>query len=58
MHREKSTESREHMITTSSSSNDNDNNVSLGDDQEKAPASTHDATSLSVVPQCRGGVPS
>jgi hypothetical protein len=46
------------MITTSSSSSDDDNNVSLGTDQEEAPASTHDAASSSAVPQCRVSVPS
>ena len=44
------------MIVTSSSSSDDD--VSLGVDQEKALASTHDAASSSAVPRRRGGVPS
>jgi hypothetical protein len=45
------------MITASSSRSDDDNNVSLGADQEEAPASTYDAASSSAVPQCRFGVP-
>jgi hypothetical protein len=32
--------------------------MSLGADQEEAPAATRDATSSSMVSQCRGGVPS
>jgi len=32
--------------------------MSLGADQEEAPALTHDAASSSAVPQRRGGVPS
>jgi len=39
MHKEKSTACHEHMIAASSSSSDDDN-VSLGADQEEAPAST------------------
>ena len=52
----KSTISHEHMVVASSSSNDDD--VSLGANIEKAPAGTYDVASFSVVPQCRGGVPS
>jgi len=33
-------------------------NISLGADQEEAPALTYDAASSSAVSQCRGGVPS
>jgi hypothetical protein len=44
------------MVRASSSRSDDD--VSLGADQEKAPATTHNATSSSVVPQRRGGIPS
>jgi len=61
MHKEKSIERREHMITTSFSSSDDDNNVSLIIDQEKAPDAhvlTHDIVSSSAMPQRRGGVPS
>ena len=58
MHRRKSSVRREHMITASSSSSDDHNNVSWGADQEDTPMSTHDAAFSSVVPQCRGGVPS
>jgi hypothetical protein len=59
MHRGKSIERREHMITTNSSSSDDDNNVSLIIDQEKAPDAhvlTHDASFSSAMPQRRGGV--
>ena len=56
MRRIKSTKSHEHMVGVSSSRSDDD--VSLGADQEEAPATTHDANSSSAVPQCRGGVPS
>jgi hypothetical protein len=40
MHKEKPIACHEHMIAASSSSNDDDNNVSLGADQEEAPALT------------------
>jgi len=56
MHRTKSTARPEQMITTSSYSSDDD--VSLGSNQEEAPASTHDVVSSSMVPKSRGGVPS
>jgi hypothetical protein len=56
MHRTKSTTHLEQMIAASFSSSDDD--VSLGADQEEAPASTHDATSSSAVPQRRGDVSS
>ena len=56
MHRTKSTSRHELMVRASSSRSDDD--VSLGADQEEAPATTHDANSSSAVPQCRGGVPS
>jgi hypothetical protein len=52
----KSTTHRQYMVTTSSFSSDDD--LSLGGDQEEAPAPTRDATSSSAVSQCRGGVPS
>jgi hypothetical protein len=44
------------MITTSSYSSDDD--VSLGSNQEEAPALTYDAVSSSTVLKRRGGVPS
>jgi hypothetical protein len=56
MRRTKSTTRREHIVVASSSSSDDD--LSLGADQEEAPAVTHDATSSSAIPQCRSGVPS
>jgi hypothetical protein len=40
MHKEKPIACHKHMIAASSSSNDDDNNVSLGADQEEAPALT------------------
>ena len=40
------------MITTSSSNSDDDNNLSLGANQEEAPASTH-AAAFSSVPSQR-----
>jgi len=43
----KSTTCREYMVATSSSSNEN--NLSLGADQEEAPALTHNAASSSAV---------
>ena len=46
MHKGKSIARREHMITASSSSSDDDNNVSLGANQEEAPALTHNVVSL------------
>ncbi|KAL3597022.1 hypothetical protein D5086_008659 [Populus alba] len=49
------------MIVVSSSSDDYDNNMSLIVDQEEAPYAhvlTHDDASSSVMPQCRGRVPS
>jgi hypothetical protein len=52
----KSITHRQYMVATSSFSSDDD--LSLGGDQEEAPAPTRDATSSSVVSQCRGGVPS
>jgi hypothetical protein len=42
----KSTTRRQHMVAASSSSNEDD--LSLGADQEEAPALTHDAASSSV----------
>jgi hypothetical protein len=56
MRRMKSTACRSHMVATSSSSSEDD--MSLGVDQEEAPAPTRDATSSSAVSQRRGGVPS
>jgi hypothetical protein len=56
MRRTKSTARRSHRVATSSSSSEDD--MSLGADQEEAPAATRDATSSSMVSQCRGGVPS
>jgi hypothetical protein len=56
MRRMKSTARREHMVATSSSSNEDD--LSLGADQEEAPALTCNVASSSTVPQRRGGVPS
>jgi hypothetical protein len=56
MRRTKSTARREHMVAASSSSGDDD--LSLGANQEEAPALTRDAVSSSVVPQRRGDVPS
>jgi hypothetical protein len=52
----KSTTHRQYMVATSSFSSDDD--LSFGGDQEEVPAPTRDATSSSVVSQCRGGVPS
>jgi hypothetical protein len=43
MRRTKSTACHEHMITTNSSNSDDD--MSLGADQEEAPALTHDTVS-------------
>jgi len=48
MRKIKSTAHREQMIVASSSSSDGD--VSLGVDQEEAPASPHSATSSSAFP--------
>jgi hypothetical protein len=56
MRRTKSTARREHMVAASSSSDEDD--LSLGANQEEAPALTRDAASSSVVPQRKGGVPS
>jgi hypothetical protein len=56
MRKMKSTACRSHMVATSSSSSEDD--MSLGVDQEEAPAPTRDATSSSAVSQRRGGVPS
>jgi hypothetical protein len=56
MRRMKSTACRSHMVATSSCSSEDD--MSLGVDQEEAPAPTRDATSSSAVSQRRGGVPS
>ena len=47
MCRMKTTARREHMVAASSSSNENE--LSLGVDQEEAPAPTHDAASSSAV---------
>ena len=44
------------MVRASSFRSDDD--VSLDAEQEETPATTHDATSSSAVPQRRGGVPS
>ena len=58
MHRGKSIERREHMITTNSSSSDDDNNVSLIIDQEKASDAhvlTHDASFSSAMPNVEAG---
>jgi len=46
MHKGKPIACREHMIAASSFSSDNDNNVSLGANQEEAPALIHDVVSL------------
>ena len=56
MHRTKSTSRHELMVRASSFRSDDD--VSLDAEQEETPATTHDATSSSAVPQRRGGVPS
>jgi len=48
MRRTKSTARYEHMVATNSFSSDDD--VSLGADQEEAPAATHEAASSSAVP--------
>jgi hypothetical protein len=56
MRRMKSTARCSHRVATNSSSNEDD--MSLGADQEEAPAMTRDATSSSAVSQRRGGVPS
>jgi hypothetical protein len=56
MRRTKSIARRSHRVATSSSSSEDD--MSLGADQEEAPAATRDAISSSAVSQCSGGVPS
>ena len=56
MHRTKSTARREHMVAASSSSCEDE--LSLGADQEEAPAPTCDVASSKAVPQRRGGVTS
>jgi hypothetical protein len=56
MHRTKSTACHSHMVAASSSSSKDE--MSLGADQEEAPAPTRDAVSSSVVSQRRGDVPS
>ena len=56
MHRTKSTARPEQMIIASSYSSDDD--LSLGSNQEQAPALTHDVVSSSTVPKRRGVVPS
>jgi hypothetical protein len=56
MRRMKSTVHSQHTITASSSSSEDD--LSLGADQEEAPAPTYDAASSSTVSLRRGGVPS
>jgi hypothetical protein len=56
MRRMKLTARCQHMVAASSSSNEDD--MSLGVDQEEAPAPTHDAASSSAVSHCRGSVPS
>ena len=56
MRRTKSTARHEHMVAVTSYSSEDD--MSLSADQEKAPAATHDTTSSSAVPQCRGSVSS
>jgi hypothetical protein len=43
---------------STASSSSSEDNMSLGVDQEEAPASTRDATSCSTVSQRSGGVPS
>jgi hypothetical protein len=47
---------RVHMVAGNSSSSEDE--LSLGVDQEKAPALTRDAASSSMVSQRRGSVPS
>jgi len=56
MRRMKSTSHRSHMVAASSSSIEDD--MSLGVDEEEAPAPTRDAASSSAVSRRRGGVPS
>jgi len=56
MRRMKSTARRQQTVAASSSSSDDD--LSLGADQEEAPAPTCDAASSSAVSQRRGDVPS
>ena len=52
----KSTACRQQTVAASSSSSEDD--LSLGADQEEAPAPTCDVASSSTVSQRRGGVPS
>jgi len=56
MRRTKSIARRSHMVAASSSSSEDD--ISLGANQEEAPAPSADAASFSAVSQRRGGVPS
>jgi hypothetical protein len=56
MRRTKSIARHSHRVAASSSSNEDD--MSLGADQEEAPAATRDAASSSAVSQRRGSVPS
>jgi hypothetical protein len=56
MRRMKSIARCQHTVAASSSSSEND--LSLGADQEEAPAPTCDAASSSTVSQRGGGVPS
>jgi len=55
MHRMKSTACRQQTVAASSSSSNDD--LSLGADQEEAPAQTCDAASSGAVSQRKGGVP-
>jgi hypothetical protein len=56
MRRTKSTARCLYMVAASSSSSEDD--MSLGVDQEEAPAPTRNVASSSAVSQHRGGVPS
>ena len=56
MRKTKSTARHSQMVATSSSSSDDD--MSLGANQEEAPAPSIDAASSSAVSHRRGGVPS
>jgi len=56
MRRTKSIARRSHMVIASSFSSED--NMSLGDDQEEAPAPTRNVVSSSAVSQRRGSVPS
>jgi cytidine deaminase len=56
MRRTKSTARRSHMVAASSSNSEDD--ISLGANQEEAPAPSTDAASSSAISQRKGGVPS